>query len=65
MVWVLGCRGTEHTYQPLALAELRVRADARGKRGLRHVHALRQHELEDARGHLGLGVGVGVGVGSA
>ena len=56
---------SERTYQPLALAELRVRADARGERGLRHVHALRQHELEDARGHLGLGVGVGVGVGSA
>ena len=42
----------EYTYQPLALAQLRVLADARGVGGLRHVHALSQNELEDARRHL-------------
>ena len=55
------------TYQPFALAQLRVLADARGVGGLCHVHALRQHELEDARRHLGFGfrfrVGVGFGFG--
>ena len=51
------------TYQPLALAQLRVLADARGVGGLCHVHALRQHELENARRHLGLGLGFRVGVG--
>ena len=49
------------TYQPLALAQLRVLADARGVGGLCHVHALRQHELENARRHLGLGSGLGLG----